>query len=527
MTTSRRHALRLLAVLWCIPLAAGAQRIPEGLLTRAERTDFVETSSYDEVVTLARALADMSDDVHMTTFGYTNEGRALPLVVVGAADASPEAVRETGKTRVYLQANIHAGEACGKEALLMLLRDYVTGPRPVWAEDLVLLIAPIYNADGNEQVDLGNRPLQNGPIGGMGQRPNAQGLDLNRDHMKLDSPEARSLVGLMNAYDPHVSVDLHTTNGSYHAYHLTYAPPLHPNTPEPIVAFLRERWLPEVTSTIRDRDGWEFYYYGNVNTGRPGWYTFDHRPRFNNNYVGLRNRMAILSEAYAYLTFEERVVATLRFVEEILAFAGQHASEIRSIVEDADADVVVGDVLTTRADFERSTEEVTILMGAVDEERHPYSGEVILRRRDEVTPTRMFEFGTFRATAEETVPTAYFILPSATEVIERLSAHGIRTELLRGGAPTRAEHFVIDSTATAARAFQGRVERMVWGEWQAGPVEWPAGTVRVPIDQPLGRLAFSLLEPRSDDGFVSWAFLEADVAAGTIPILREAPPARR
>ena len=44
--------------------------------------------------------------------------------------------------------------------------------------------------------------MAQGPVGGMGQRPNAQGYDLNRDHMKLDAPEARSLVGMMTAYDP-------------------------------------------------------------------------------------------------------------------------------------------------------------------------------------------------------------------------------------------------------------------------------------------------------------------------------------
>lgn len=54
-----------------------------------------------------------------------------------------------------------------------------------------------------------------GPVAaGVGTRENSKGLDLNRDYMKLDSQEARSLVGLMNKWDPHVLVDLHTTNGS-------------------------------------------------------------------------------------------------------------------------------------------------------------------------------------------------------------------------------------------------------------------------------------------------------------------------
>lgn len=491
----------------------------DDLLTTAERTDFVETSRYEDVMHMAEALAERSDQIHLTTLGYTNEGRRLPLLVLGAPDASPASVHATGKTRVYLQGNIHAGEVCGKEALLMLLRDFAAGHYPDWTEDLVLLVAPIYNADGNERVDLRNRPRQHGPLGGMGQRPNAQGLDLNRDHMKLDSPEARSLVAMMNAYDPHVGVDLHTTNGTRHAYRLTYSPPLHPNTPVVIDHFLRTEWLPTVTDRIRADHGWEYYYYGNSSDRRPGWYTFDHRPRFNNNYIGLRNRMAILSESYAYDTFEDRVMATLWFVEEILDFAQERSVEIRDLVAEAGEQSLVGMPLATRATFGRSLEEVTILLGEVAEERHPQTGEVILRRQDVVNPVSMYEYGTFVPSETEVAPEAYYVLPEAADAMVRLAAHGVVTV----PAPARElqiERFVIDSTSVAARPFQGRNERTVHGSWQPATMTLPEGTVVVPVDQQLGRLAFTLLEPRSDDGFANWAILDESIEAGRYPILR-------
>src|SRR5690606_30691147 len=197
---------------------------------RPEQTNYNETSRYADVEAFTDVVAGDSPRIHKTYFGYTLEGRALPLLVFGdVAGPDPASVHATGTTRVFIQANIHAGEVEGKEAVLMLLRDLAGGLHAQWADSLVILVAPIYNADGNERITLLNRGPQNGPYGGMGQRPNAQGLDLNRDHMKLDSPEARSLVRLMNDYDPHVSVDLHATNGTFHAYHLTYSPPLHPN----------------------------------------------------------------------------------------------------------------------------------------------------------------------------------------------------------------------------------------------------------------------------------------------------------
>lgn len=137
-------------------------------------------------------------------------------------------------------ANIHAGKVDGKEALLHLARRLTIGDLQLLLGSAVWLFAPVYNADGNEHVGLGNRSEQNGPIGGVGTRENARGLDLNRDFMKLESAEARSLVALLSRWSPDVVVDLHTTNGSYQGYHLTYAPTLNPNADGRVVAFTRE-----------------------------------------------------------------------------------------------------------------------------------------------------------------------------------------------------------------------------------------------------------------------------------------------
>ena len=502
-----------------------ASRPPDDtFLTRAERTEYRETSSYADVVDFLERAAASDASVHYTTYGYTNEGRALPLAVVGdVEDASPASVRASGKTVVYLQGNIHGGEVCGKEALQMLLRDLLAGQHREWRESMLLLIAPIYNADGNERVSLTNRGRQHGPIGGMGQRPNAQGYDLNRDHMKLDSPEARSVARLLSEYNPQVAIDLHTTNGTRHAYHITYSPPLHPNTPAEIDAFLRDGLLPHVTDEIRDKHGWEYYYYGNASArggGERGWYTFDHRPRFNNNYIGLRNRIAILSEAYAYATFEERVLSTLYFVEEILDYVHEHADEVRRIVADADAASVVGESLALRAASERSAEPVAILMGATIEEAHPLTGRPLLLRADTQYVVPMYEYGTFAPTLRERVPQAYLIPADLGTILTRLAAHGIALEPA-AATPLDVEAFRIDSVRTAERPFQGHNEQSLFGRYEPDRVTPAPGDMLVRADQPLGRLLFSLVEPQSDDGFANWGLLADRLRVGGVyPIVR-------
>ena len=524
-TTTGLAVASLLAMV--LAECALAQPDDSALLTRAERTGYRETTGYDEVVQFLERGADLSARVHVTSFGTTVEGRALPLVVVGdVADARPASVMATDRVRVWLQANIHGGELCGKEALLMLLRDLVNGGHEEWLSSLTLLIAPIYNADGNERMALDNRPYQLGPVGGTGTRRNAQGLDLNRDHMKLESPEARALVGAYRDYDPHVVIDLHTTNGTQHAYHLTYAPPLHPNTYPAIDALLRDEWLPAVTDAVKESDGWDFYHYGNVpraEGAEPSWRTFDHRPRFNNNYVGLRNRIALISEAYAYASFEERVAATLRFVEESLAFAHEHAARVDALIAEADATPVVGRTLATRAIPRRAPEPVEILLGRTEEVPHPETGEPMRRRIDVAEPTSMDEYVAFEAAGDgaEIAPASYYVPPDLTPVVDLLAVHGVGGVPFEDDTAISAEQFVFSATSLSERRFEGHHERAVEGAWEAVERTVPAGTLVVPVMPRLGRLAFALLEPRSDDGIVNWNFLDEWIEAGSAyPILR-------
>ena len=472
--------------------------------------------------------AEQSERIHATTFGATVEGRPLPLAVVGdVPDARPASVVAAGRLRVWLQGAIHGGEVAGKEALLMLLRDLAAGGHAEWSSSLVLLVAPVYNADGHERMGPDTRPWQFGPFAGAGERANAQGLDLNRDHMKLESPEARALVGAYQAYDPHVVVDLHTTNGTEHAYHLTYAPPLHPNTHPAIDALVRDEWLPAITRAVEQSDGWRFHYYGNLPFAagaEPSWRTFDHRPRFNNNYVGLRNRIGLLAEAYAYAPFDERIRASLRFVEEALAFAHERAGAVAALVERAEAEPVAGLRLATRAVPVPSDGPVEILLGRTEEVRNPYTQAPMRRRLDVTEPTLMVEYGAFAAgeDGDEVAPAGYYVPADLAAVVDLLAAHGVDGAPLDADETLNVQQFAVRASSTADRPFQGHRERLLAGDWT--PVERvvPAGTLFVPLDQPLGRLVFALLEPRSDDGVVNWNLVDdhVDAPGAVYPVLR-------
>ena len=227
-----------------------AADVPDAQKTRAEATYFEETSRAEDVDRVLNGLAAASPNVRVTRFGQSEEGRPLPMAVlaspavVDAADA-----RRTGRPRVLVLANIHAGEVEGKEAALIIARRLAIGDLRSMLSRVIVIVAPLYNADGNERISLDHRPEQFGPLGGVGTRENANGLDLNRDFTKLEATESRALVKLLNDWDPHLVIDLHTTNGSYHGYHLTYAPTLAVGADPRIVSFTRDTLLGGATQS--------------------------------------------------------------------------------------------------------------------------------------------------------------------------------------------------------------------------------------------------------------------------------------
>lgn len=521
----QRTLLNLTAIILGGTLTVAQTRSPGALAdlkTRAERTNFTETSDYEDVVSFLTTVDHASDLVRYTTAGYSFEGRPLPLAIVGRVkDATPAAVRASGLLRVYLQGNIHAGEVEGKEAALALVRDIARGAHREWLDSMVLLVNPVYNADGTERVSLTSRGLQHGPIGGQGTRANAQNLNINRDNIKLDTPEARSMVRMLNDFDPHIMVDLHTTNGSRHAYHLTYETPNNPAADPAIVAQSRE-WMAQLTKTIKTKDGWDFRSYGNV-SGQAAprvWQTVEDLPRYTHNYWGLRNRFGILSETYSYLPFADRVTTNRRLLEELLGFAHANAARLKETVAAADKRSLIGQTLSLRSRLKRAPEMIEILMGEIEEDVNPYTGRVMHKRLDVRKPEKMWDETTFESTESERVPTAYFVMPEQKAAIQMLRAHGIVVEPVKAAIAMAVEEFQITSSDTTAKPFEGHQERTLVGKYVPVERTIPAGAVRVPMSQPLARLAFYLLEPRSNDSLATWNYLDEAIKASQYPIVR-------
>jgi hypothetical protein len=492
-----------------------------GPLTRAEATNYQETSRHADVMRFVADLTARRDPrIAVTSFGASPERRDLPLLILSAQGVrTPEEARRAGLPIVLVINGIHAGEVEGKEASLMLARDVLTGPEGALLEQLTLLIVPLFNPDGNDRIDPANRKLdlanfegQLGPESGVGTRVNASGINLNRDYMKQEALEMRLLqTNVCQAWQPHLTVDCHATNGSVHRFAMTYDIPhtIASGRPEPIL-FMREQLLPPVTRRLKERTGLDSFYYGNfvADEGGPGegWMTYTHHPRFGSNYRGLTNRLDLLLETYSYLSFPERVYTTYEFLRETLRFTAERGPDMVEVVETSQRPSERIAVRYRLEAFDTPVEILTRAPRALD------------GRSISVT---IPHFARFVGAEIVERPWAYAV-PEV--VAQHLRRHGLSVRQLEQdhsaavevarveGAVDEGSRKILEATAS--------VERELLAEYRRETRKLPAGTYLAETEQTLGAIAVYLCEARSDDGIVACGVVPEPAAGEEFPAWR-------
>jgi hypothetical protein len=480
----------------------------QALLTVAESSDYTATSKHAQVVEYCQRLAKLSPLVRVAELGVTKDGRKLPLVILADPPiATPEEAASSGKLVVFAMGNIHAGEVDGKEALLMLMRDLALAKdRPI-LKDLVLLFVPNFNADGGDRMDK-NRPWQNGPAQ-VGTRTNAQGFDLNRDYVKLESPEVRALVQFFTRWDPAIIIDAHTTNGTHHDYTITYDGPRHPAFDPGLVEFTRDKMMPAAGKMLTQRSGYRTNYYGDLNQKKTVLEAPPALPRYGTQYVGFRHRIGILCESYVYASYRDRVLASRGYVLSCFEFAAQNKDKVRTLLKDAEAGA--GKLKVALRAKEVPLRDITFI--GIEGGKTAPPG----------TTKEYVVAYTGKSAASESVerPFAYLIPASHVKVRENLTRHGVVVEELTADTELTTEAYRVDRIITAAKEFQ--THKLVTVDVTPRRIKHTVktGTLVVRCAQPLGTLAAYLLEPQSEDGLCAWNFFDESLKQGTdYPVLR-------
>jgi hypothetical protein len=489
------------------------------LLTVAEKSDFKSTSEYKDVMDFVGKLKKTSPYIRTESLATSIEGKDIPLMIIGnPLPASPKDLVNDKRIVVYIQANIHAGEVEGKEATLMYVRDLLKEKDPAVLRNVVILICPIFNPDGNDKISKENRTDQNGPVNGVGVRYNGQYLDLNRDAMKAESPEVRGVLdNVFRKWDPAVFMDCHTTDGSFHVEPVTFTWMVNPNGDRSLISYMSDKMMPAVSSTLSDKYKVENCFYGEfVDMIHPekGWILDASEPRYMSNYYGIRNRLGILNENYVYAPFKDRVYGCYYLIHSLNEYLSGHAAEIKNMLKETDSRTVARGNRLAESDSFAIEYNVKPLPGKV--KIRTYEAELVkvddgwpsykkTGRQIDVTVPYLIDYFSVKSVR---LPYAYILSVKDPVIMDLLMHHGIKVEKLAAETELNVQRFDISELKSSERLNQGHHTNSVKGKYTDVQMKFPAGTIIVRTAQPLANLAAYLLEPQSNDGLVTWNFLD-------------------
>jgi hypothetical protein len=481
-------------------------------ITPAEVTGLKTTPDYATTLAWLERLVEASPKLRWVSLGSSPEGRPMGMVVASAEGAAtPEELHASGKPVLLAHGGIHSGEIDGKDAGLMLLRDLTVGGHwPSILEGASLLFIPVLNPDGHERSSPYGRVNQRGPEE-MGWRTNARNLNLNRDFAKLDTEEVRTLVGVLNDWQPDLYLDLHVTDGADYQYDITFGHNGAHGLSPAIGRWLDQRLTPMLHQELEAAGhipGPLVFLMdnGDPTRGNLGWTS---GPRFSNGYGDARHLATVLVENHSLKPYDQRVLGTYVLMVVSLGALGDHGEELRAATAKDRRARRERVPLGWTVDAEKEHQEVSFLGIESKTSLSPISGTLRLEYTGKPVTLEIPFLLADKPVAEVERPKAYWIPAAWSEVIRRLELHGIEMERLAEPREVEVTMYRLQDPQLDDEPFEGHVRVSAETTVEKRTEIFPPGSVRISTDQPLGDLAILLLEPAAADSFFQWGFFHS------------------
>lgn len=482
--------------------------------TEFEKSDYKATSTYVETDRFFTRLAKTSNAVRYETIGTSPQGREIKVFIVSKEKAfTPEAAKKTGKPVLLVLNGIHSGEIEGKDASMLFLREMlVEGKHQEVFENVILLVIPIFSVDGHERSSAWNRINQNGPTN-MGWRTTAQNINLNRDWMKADAPEMRAMLGLFSAWMPDFTIDNHTTDGADYQYTVTYGLERHGNIAPNLAKLSEKVFLPFLIENVESA-GWLVapYVYFKDNNVEKGMLDWASTPRFSGGYTAAQNRISLLVETHMMKPYKDRVFATKSVLETTAKFLVLNGKIIRE--ENNKADNNMKQFIGKGAKWlpiKFSTKETagsSILFKGIEavHETSAVSGTEKIVYTGKKFEKEIPVFDNVIASDSMEVPSGYIIPAEYSSLVSIMELHGIKVEKLEAPKKFLVERLKFKDFTFAKTPYEGRFR--VTSGYDVSKIKEvvPSGAFFVSCDQRALKVINLLLEPRSEDSFLSWGF---------------------
>ncbi len=418
--------------------------------------------------------------------------QALVLTRAGGTDVA--ALDASGRPTVLLIGQQHGDEPAPAEALLVMARELSQGLLEPLLDRINVILVPRANPDGAE----------------AGTRVTANGIDMNRDHLLLNTPEAQALAKLVRNYRPAAVVDAHEYTvvgrflqkfGGIQRYDALLQHATTANLPEFINKAALE-WFrqPMVSALTAQGLTNEWYYTTSTNLDDRTISMGGTQPDTGRNVNGLKNTVSMLVETRGVgigrTDIQRRVHTQVTALTSALRSAAERAAnleQVRSFVaRDTAAQACRGQIIVEAAPT--PTQRDLLMLD-------PQTGA---DRALRVEWNSSLELRTVKSRAR---PCGYWLAGTAAPAVDRLRLLGLQVMRVAEQGSVLADTYQETGRDTAARqdvrgtvAGSGDVVNVQTALTRSA-IDAPAGSFYVPLNQPLANLAVAALEPDTQNSY--------------------------
>jgi hypothetical protein len=454
----------------------------------AKREDF---TSNDELAGLVEKLVrdGGSGETRIERLDVGRSQQGTPLLALRFSRGS------TLRPTVALIGGQHGDEPAGTEALLVIARQLAGRELGAVLDKVDVLLLPRANPDGAELMS----------------RVSAGGIDINRDHLLLRTPEAQAVNALLQRKRPVVVADLHehTVVGRYlekfnavqrHDMLLQYATVA--NLP-PALAQASDDWFrkPVIAALAAEGHRSEWYYTNPTTPGNLRLSMGGVQPDTGRNVNGLKHAVSLLLETRGIgigrLHLARRVHSHVVAVRTVLQAAASHADALVALQRDADA----------QAAAEACNGRITVFATTTPMRREMLMLDPVTGA-DKPIQVDWDSALELRPLVQRTRPCGYWLAASEGEAVRRLRALGLAVHTFSAARTLQAEGYVErargemqrpDVRGTVADGTQKILRVQV--SLQQRELHAEPGSHYLPLHQPLANLAIAALEPDTQSSY--------------------------
>ncbi len=479
--------------------------------TRYEKSNGTETTTYEECIAFYEALAKKYDQVKIFDDGKTDIGKPLHLIVLSKDKTfDPEIARQKNKLILFINNGIHPGEPEGIDASMVWSRTLLE--KNQLPDNVIICIIPIYNVDGAINRGEFFRANQNGPIA-SGFRGNARNLDLNRDFIKTNSRNSRSFQEYFRAWQPHIFMDNHTTNGADYQHVMTLIATQKDKLHPALSSYMTNRLLPQLYDQMEKRKFPMVHYVntrgGSVDNGIVGFYE---SPRYSSGYAALFNCIGFIPETHMLKPFNQRYQSTYELMDIMLKTATKDYSLIIEAKKTADEQTKNQTHFALNHALDTTVVEQIRFMGYQSTTKPSLVSGMPRLFYDRSKPyTKQIPFyNTYRASSTVKAPNAYIIPQAWHQVIDLLALNGVVMKTLQKDSLMKVEMYYIGNFNTPQRPFEGHyVHSNTEVRVVQQQVQFYKGDVIVRVNQKSNRYIVETLEPQAIDSYFNWNFFDS------------------